>query len=149
MRACLDRAVQDPEKRRTRLGAIARDLIGARAAPELGLDLVTRICDAVGGTGCCLLLERPTAWPLISVGDVSPLPAEQQRAEVSTTGKLLVVGKCVLIPIRGLNDTIGALWLRLERPLDADTLRLLQALADTVGIVLEQGLSEEAPSTPI
>jgi hypothetical protein len=45
-----------------------------------------------------------------------------------------------LVPLAGVEGLVGALWLEAAQPLDEASLSLLQAIADTAGVALEQGL---------
>ena len=46
----------------------------------------------------------------------------------------------LLLPLVGLDGLAGALWLEAAQPLDAASRTLLEAIAGTAGIMIEQAL---------
>lgn len=148
VRSYLERHNQDPTHRRQRLGALVTELIKAREPRELASWLLRELAGAVGASGAALYVcNMPVpgwkVWQhtgnldaasfLPTIGDLAP------RGEdiVEVTGGLVV-------PCLGVERLVAAIVLLLTTPLDAAAQNLLQALAATAGVALEQSLTLEA-----
>jgi hypothetical protein len=144
LRAHLDRHIQDPQRHRARLSAVAQDLLKSCVASDLGRWLCHKLQEAIGARACTLLLADTgwKAWRVAGTSQGLPAPdrlvtAGQRQAPVSEEGNLLV-------PVLGTVGAVGALWIEGGAELDAATEVLLQALANTAGVMLEQTLRIES-----
>lgn len=147
MRAYLDRHIQDPERRRARLGHIARELLRPRTAGELGEWLTKQLREAVGATACTILLRRADWAPWKVAGKPGRLP-DTSDLEALTSGSpgdsgSARAGEDLLLAIPGVDSLIGALWVEAGRDLDRLSGALVKAIADTAGVFLEQALGVE------
>ncbi len=147
MRAYLDRHIQDPERRRTRLGHIARELLRPRSASELGCWLTSQLCEAVGATACTIFLRRGGWVPWKVAGHAGPSPDPRELDALATRAPADVMaataGENLLLGIRGVEGLIGALWVESGRDLDTVSGALVRAIAETAGVILEQALGVE------
>ncbi len=149
MRALLDRSLQDPERRRARLAAIASGLSKPRDPRELGRWLVTELAAAVGAAAAALVVRERAARfvPWHTVGTPREGWLEVALAEVTAAGRATPIASRpgeVVVPLTGLDGAIGALWLAVRTPLDPTATELLAAIAGTAGVRLEQGLLLES-----
>lgn len=135
MRAHLDRRLQDPERRRRRLAAIARELLRPREGRELCRWLVTELAGAVGASSAAVWVrEQGGALTLLhAIGAPPPEPAPRAGESATPTR---VDG--LMLPLAGTDGPVGMLYLHARTPLDADTASLVAALAETAGVALEQ-----------
>ncbi len=151
MRAHLDRSLQDPERRRARLAAIAADLLKPRDARELGRWLVSEVATAIGAAAAAIIVRERAGHfvPWHTVG--TPPIARLAEAVAGLAGAAHPVadpadagGDGVFVPLVGLEGLVGALWLSTRTALDPGVTELLGAIADATGVRLEQGLLLEA-----
>ena len=73
LRAHLDRHLQDPTRRRSRLGAVALELLKPRDARELCRWLVSEVADAIGASAAVVFVREGgggsfVAWHAVGVG---------------------------------------------------------------------------------
>ena len=147
MRALLDRELQDPERRRGRLAAIAGELLKPRAKGELCRWLVSELAVAIGANVASILVREHGAFPLVSghtvgvppEGSVIPTLDEVVRL-AANEAELFASSGAVVVPLKGIDGIVGALWLVIRTPLDAGSAELLRAIADTAGVALEQAI---------
>jgi GAF domain-containing protein len=137
MRAHLDRRLQDPERRRRRLAAIARELLRPREGRELCRWLVTELAAAVGASSAAVWVREHgdalTLWH--ALGAPPPDPTSHPGESTAPTAP-----DGLMLPLAGADGPVGALWLQARTPLDPDTAALVAALAETAGVALEQAL---------
>lgn len=144
----MDRCIQDPERRRERLSKVAQHLLKPRGASELARWLVRELREAVGARACTLLMKETDWKPWHGAGTTRSLPTlgarAQLRGEAGQEPQPLQVGADLLMPVVGITGPVGALWIEAGHALDPGSEKLLQALAGTAGVLLEQGLGVES-----
>lgn len=142
MRAYLDRHLQDPERRRARLAVIAQELLKPRSPQELARWLVHQVAGALGATSVTLLVQtHEDAWRAL---EGQRYPPDDKLAHLSTTAQPAISVEGALLPLVGVEGVVGALWIELASPLDATAQSLMMAIADTVGVAVEQGMLVDA-----
>jgi GAF domain-containing protein len=145
LRAYLDRHLQDPERRRARLGRIAAELLKPRAGVALEDWLVQQLADSMGSAAA--LLARPSAdgsWRAgATVG--TPQPSRYEKAlaplakQPSAASPLPFEAEGgLVVPLSGVERLLGAVWLEDALHIDATSAALLQAIAETAAVLLEQ-----------
>lgn len=160
VRAYLERHRQDPESRRARLSQLASELLKPRQAGALVSWLTCELASALGARFAAIWVRRSelarfecwhavgkpspqhdpeaVARSALASLDAAAREADAREADASATHH---DERGLMVPVLGSATLLAGVWLELDSPLDAATLRLLEALAATAGMALEKALS--------
>jgi len=140
LRRYVDRNLQDPRRRRSRLAQIAQDLVKNRRVRTLAAYLAEQLRFALGARASAMWVNDGVwaCWYRAGAG-TNLAPANDMTTAVPLFWMDDPTG--AWLPLAGTTHVVAALWLEdLQRP-DGSTTELLAALASTAGMLIEQGLA--------
>lgn len=151
VRAYLERSAEDPARGRTRLAKIAQDLVRHRDAEDLVRWLASSLLESLGGKGGSFWLREDACgsadafrpWLNLGGGCEVPGTGPPPWSASGSASALSAADSGLWLKLAGPNGIVGVLWLQGSKPPDAENLALVEAIAETAGLLLEQRLRLE------